>query len=266
MADNVAITAGSGTTVAADEVVDGTLGTVKAQFVKVMDGTLDSTNKWIVNSSGQALVLSQISDGTNTPAIKAASTAPVATDKALVVGISPNDSGWVGTMGSPLAVPSANFTRPADTTAYASGDLVANSTTAASVVALSWTAARVSAGSFLVRRARLKKSGTTTSLATFRLHLYGADPAASSGIANGDNGVWSTNYSSYLGSLELDITSTPGRAFRDSSGVIGVPSVGSEISVKLASGQTIYGLLEARAAYSPGNAEVFTVELELLQN
>lgn len=45
MADNVAITAGSGTTIAADEVVDGTLGTVKAQFVKLMDGTLDGTTK-----------------------------------------------------------------------------------------------------------------------------------------------------------------------------------------------------------------------------
>jgi hypothetical protein len=33
------------------------------------------------------------------------------------------------------ALASASFTRPADTTAYASGDLVANSTTAGSVVA-----------------------------------------------------------------------------------------------------------------------------------
>lgn len=45
MADNVVITAGTGTTVAADEVVDGTLGTVKAQFIKLMDGTLDGTAK-----------------------------------------------------------------------------------------------------------------------------------------------------------------------------------------------------------------------------
>jgi hypothetical protein len=33
MADNVTITAGTGTTVAADEVVDPTLGTVKVQLV-----------------------------------------------------------------------------------------------------------------------------------------------------------------------------------------------------------------------------------------
>lgn len=54
MADNVAITAGSGTTVAADEVVDGTLGTVKVQFVKLMDGTLDGTSKAAVGANGLA--------------------------------------------------------------------------------------------------------------------------------------------------------------------------------------------------------------------
>lgn len=55
MADNVAITAGSGTTVAADEVVDGTLGTVKVQYLKIMDGTLDGTTKAAVGANGLAV-------------------------------------------------------------------------------------------------------------------------------------------------------------------------------------------------------------------
>lgn len=54
MADNVAVTPGSGASIAADEVTDGTLGSVKVQFMKLMDGTLDSTNKLIVDSSGSA--------------------------------------------------------------------------------------------------------------------------------------------------------------------------------------------------------------------
>lgn len=54
IADNVAITAGAGTTVAADEVADGTLGTVKVQFVKLMDGTLDGTAKAAVGANGLA--------------------------------------------------------------------------------------------------------------------------------------------------------------------------------------------------------------------
>jgi hypothetical protein len=57
MADNVSVSAGSYTaTIATDEVIDGTLGTVEVQFVKLMDGTLDSTNKLVVDSSGRASV------------------------------------------------------------------------------------------------------------------------------------------------------------------------------------------------------------------
>lgn len=230
MADNVAITAGSGTTIATDDV-----GGIQYQRVKVTWGV----------------------DGTGTDT-SASNPLPVVQTGALAAG-----ENHVGEVGGALSTPSSNFNRPADTAAYASGDLVANSTTAGSVTPLSWsTAARVSAGSFMVRRARLKKSATSTTNATFRLHLYSSSPT----IANGDNGAYSTTHSGYLGAFDLDITGSTGRTFSDSSGVIGAPSVGSEINVKLASGQTIYGLLEARAAYTPASAETFTVELELLQN
>lgn len=158
--------------------------------------------------------------------------------------------------------PSANFNRPADTSVYASGDLIANSTTAGSVTPLSWTAARTAAGSFTIRRARLKKSGTTTTNATFRLHLYSASPT----FANGDNAAWSTTESGYLGSFDLDMTAATARVFSDSAKVISAPSVGTDVTVKLASGQTIYGVLEARAAYTPASTETFTVELEVIQN
>lgn len=43
MADNVSITAGSGTTVHADEYTHSTLGSGKTQLVKLVDGTLDSS-------------------------------------------------------------------------------------------------------------------------------------------------------------------------------------------------------------------------------
>lgn len=56
MADNVSITAGAGTSIAADEVTDGTLGSVKVQFIKLMDGTLDSTNKAVVSAAGAVKV------------------------------------------------------------------------------------------------------------------------------------------------------------------------------------------------------------------
>src|SRR5881275_3161011 len=51
MADNVTLP-GTGATIGCDQVTDGTLGSVQVQFVKIMDGTLDGTNKAAVGSNG----------------------------------------------------------------------------------------------------------------------------------------------------------------------------------------------------------------------
>lgn len=156
-------------------------------------------------------------------------------------------------------VPSSSFTRPADTTAYAVGDLVANSTTAGSVVPLSWGITRVDAGSAWVRRARLQKSSTSVTNAQFRLHLYNTSPTPD----NGDNGSWSTNQSAnYLGYMDFILT----EVFNDGTAGNAVPEVGTEINFVLDSGRSIYGLLEARAAYTPASGEIFQVKLECLQN
>ncbi len=51
MPDNVAVTAGSGTTIATDLV-----GSAHYQKIKVFDGTADSENGWAVNASGMAYI------------------------------------------------------------------------------------------------------------------------------------------------------------------------------------------------------------------
>lgn len=56
MADLVTLP-GTGSVVLTDEVTDGTLGTGQAQLVKIIDGTINSTNKWIVDSDGAANVI-----------------------------------------------------------------------------------------------------------------------------------------------------------------------------------------------------------------
>jgi hypothetical protein len=169
----------------------------------------------------------------------------------------------LGQIGGSVGVASANFTRPGDTTTYAIGDLIANSTTAGSVAAMQFTVARVSDKSFRITRARVKKSGTSTTNASFRLHLYKNDPAASSGITNGDNGAWSTKEAEYLGAIDVAMD----KAFSDAAKGIGLPNEGFVISAQPSSGtRLVYGLLEARAAYTPANAEVFTVVLEIDQD
>lgn len=149
---------------------------------------------------------------------------------------------------------SASFTRPADVTAYASGDLAANSTTAGSVAALTFSdVARGEATHSRVRRVRISKSGTGVANASFRLHLY---TTLTITCANGDNGAFSTDQAgAYLGSIDV----TVGQAFTD--GAQGAAT--TEINGK---SRNLYGLLEVRGAYTPASAEVFTVTLEVEQS
>jgi hypothetical protein len=157
-----------------------------------------------------------------------------------------------------VTIASANFTRPADTTAYAVGDLVANSVTAGSVVPMQLAVARLADALAETSRIRLKKSGAVLTNAQFRVHLYRNSPT----IANGDNGAWSTTESGYVGFLDVTID----KAFTDGAKGIGTVGAGNEILLQPALGtQNVFALLEARAAYTPASAEVFTLEVEVEQ-
>jgi len=155
--------------------------------------------------------------------------------------------------------PAASFTRPNDTTAYASGDLVANNTTAGSVVPLSFPlGGNAMPGATRLTRVRLRKSGTTATNASFRVHLYGVSPT----VASGDNGAWSTDQAAnYLGAIDVPAM----KAFTDGCCDVGSASAGSEFLVRLGAGATLFALLEARAAYVPAANEVFTLTLESLE-
>lgn len=162
----------------------------------------------------------------------------------------------IGRVGGFNAIPSANFTRPADTTAYAVGDLVANSTTAGSVTPLSFSMNRVTGLGGMIRRVRLRKSGTSLTSAAFRIHFYAASPT----VSNGDNGAWQSNQvANYVGSVDVTLD----KAFTDGASGYGIPALGAEMNF---TADTYYAVIEARAAYTPASAEVFTVDLELLRN
>jgi hypothetical protein len=80
MADNVLVTPGSGATIAADEVTDGTLGSVKVQYVKLMDGTLDGTTKGVISSAGLKVDLSGTAANSTAVKVDASSVAVPITD------------------------------------------------------------------------------------------------------------------------------------------------------------------------------------------
>lgn len=137
---------------------------------------------------------------------------------------------------------SANFTRPSDTTAYTSNDLVANSTTAGSVSPMAFSC------NGDLTRVKLKKSTSTNTNAQFTLYLYSSSPT----VTAGDNGAYASIEAGAIGSITLDLTGSP---YSDAcSGfntfAVAVPCVGP-----------VYGLLKATAGYTPASAEVFTVTL-----
>jgi len=157
-----------------------------------------------------------------------------------------------------ISNPSASFTRPANTTAYAANQLVANSVTAGSVVPMAFTLGNsFGVGQFRMTRYRIIKNGTNVANATFRLHLYEALPV----VTNGDGGAWLSSMSAHwLGNM--DVSSC--LAFSDGAAGTGSAPAGSELYVKMYAGKVLYGLLMALGAYTPASAETFTVVLEEL--
>ena len=177
-------------------------------------------------------------------------------------GLSQQSSGILvqAVAGSPENIlnPSATFIRPNNATPYTSGDLVANSATAGSVVPMTLQVGPNLGSAVILRRAILRKTGVSTTNAQFRAHVY--NTSGSIVCANGDNGAWSTNgVSSYVGSFDITID----RAFTDGASGAGVPTNGIEMSLKLDfSTKNVQVLLEARAAYTPEANEVFTLSFE----
>lgn len=150
---------------------------------------------------------------------------------------------------------SATFTRPADTTAYTSGDLVANSVTAGSVVPMTFI---VPAGrNAKIYRAGIKFNSATNTNGKFKLHLYTASPTCT----NGDNGAWLTTESGYMDNIAVDCT---GNAFSDNSKGMSIyisSAVWAPMHIQGDVNGKIYGLLMATAAYTPTSGEIFTVNL-----
>ena len=158
----------------------------------------------------------------------------------------------------PLFTPQYSFTRPADTTQYAANDLVANSTTAGSVVPISFGINAIGRAG-IIRAARLYKSNKSVTAASFKLHLFSGDPGTPS---NGDNGAYGVaSAANYLDAIAIDLSSgglvggTTGAMKRSAAVAIGFafPTLTSKL----------YGLLEVLGTYTPASAETFTATLEI---
>ncbi|HKX31494.1 MAG TPA: hypothetical protein VJ302_27655 [Blastocatellia bacterium] len=231
MADNVAITAGSGTNIATDDV-----GGVHFQRVKLVDGTLDGTG-----AIG--------GDGTN----------GLDVDPTRL----PAGENFLGFAGSKQVTVSASKTRPADTTAYAVGDAITESTSSPTVMTFSGVA-RANGGSGIIIGALLIDSANQTTKGQFELLLY--DTTFTPDNDNAANTPTDAEMETLIGTIQFNLSSV-GDATSGAGGNCAFPVGNLSIPFTCGGGSTsIFGQLVARNAYTPVSGEKFTVRLQIIQN
>lgn len=160
-----------------------------------------------------------------------------------------------------LVVVSGEFTRPADTTAYTVGDLVGNATSGAVPLTIAGCA-RVNGGSgYIVRAALITDLKSITP--SFRVHVFNAAPTQSN-----DNAAYRALYadiSKRVGEFAIGPMGTP--ADTTNSTLSRAVDMNLRLPFVCAAGSTsLLFLFEALTAFTPANAQKFTLQLGIDQN
>lgn len=168
-----------------------------------------------------------------------------------------NDS--IGQVGGYMAPVAATLTRPADTTAYAAKDAVANSTSAPTVLTFSKIARLPGSSMYIVKWRLFTNQSTNT--ARFRLHLYHTSPTAIN-----DNAAFTllwANRANRTGYLDFPACQTEGTGSDAANSQV----KDERLSVCCAVGdRNLYGLLETLDAFTPASGQIFYIELTADQN
>lgn len=182
--------------------------------------------------------------------IKAASTAATSTDTALVVAI--RDT--IFSVGYTTLV-SAEFARPADTTAYAAKDVISTSTSSPVVVTFT-NFARIADGTGYITKA-VAFTDQITNVARLRLHLFHVSPTAIN-----DNSPYLllyANRANRIGQIDL-----PAFATEDGTNSTAAASLNDTIRLayKCSGGsRNIYAVVETLDAFTPVSGQNFYIEL-----
>lgn len=228
MADNVSITAGAGTTIAADDV-----GGVLHQRVKLSLGADGVANDANVGAGA-------VSTGTLRTTL--------ASDDPAVTSLTTISSRLPTTLAGTVQ---ATITRPANTTAYTANDVVGGAITFATGLTSSQHAIILGAD------LQLQISAIPSGMTSFRLYLYDVTPAS----AIADNAAFdfaSTDRTSFLGYVDLgspaDLGST---CFCQVDGV--------NKKIKLNGSANLFGYLVTNGGFTPAaNSEVYLLRLNLI--
>lgn len=185
-------------------------------------------------------------------------TTPGTTNGVQVNAALPAGTNEIGKVGFRLInVAASALTRPANTTAYSANDSISDNSTAGSVTANSVNLSDINDAPIDLTEVLLASTDTGPGTAgiQIRIHLFNADPTASSGVGGGDNAAWSNKQNGWFGSMSGTM-----RAFSDGSKGRLVPDEGVDIKAFPATGATnIWWQLQTLGAFTPSaNSTTFT--------
>jgi hypothetical protein len=286
MSDNVQVTAGTGTTIAADDVggvlfqrvklglgADGTAvdavagegvsGTAVQRVVLASDGAVtggvtETAPATDTASSGLNGRLQRIAQRlTSLIALIPAALGQTTKSASMSVTIA-SDQGEIGKAYSGIFnVNAPAMTRPANTTAYTALDSISDNATAGSVTANSVSLSDTNDVPIDIAEILLVSTDTGPGTAgiQIRLHVFNSDPTASTGVVGGDNAAWSNKQAGWVGSFSGTM-----RSFSDGSCGVLVPDEGSlRICNPVSGAKTLFWQLQTLGAFTPSaNSTTFT--------
>lgn len=172
------------------------------------------------------------------------------------LSVAPASDGVFPVIGKPFRV-SAEFSRPANTTAYSANQVVADSTSAATI--LQFDIARITGGSGWINKIRIE-TNSSTDTSQYRLHLFHTAPT----MLNDGSAftlLWA-NRAKRIIAIDFDAMVTEGTG-SDAAKTHYI----SPFFFNCAAGDTkVYAILETLTARTPVSGQGFYVELAGEQN
>jgi hypothetical protein len=222
-----------------------------------------------INGSSQAIAVSATNPlpvtGTISLPTGAATAANQSTEITSLSTIATNTATGMRVQAGATKVVGVQFTRPANTTAYAAGQAICTSTSTDCPGLVFAGASRVASGGGIISGVQLIKSTTSTTNASFTVEIYQAAPTLT-GIK--DASTYSPTFADTTsGAFRGAATCTSPTVNGDNAAYqCTLANANGTLGYDADASSQIYAVIQANAAYTPGNGEKFQVNLTFLED
>jgi len=277
MSDNVELNPQSGgAVVGADEVTDDTLGTVKVQYVKLMDGALDGTAKSAIDANGLDVDVTRVGGTVTIGPVAGTVTVQDGGGAITVDGTVAATQSGTWNIGAITTLPAIAGTVAVSSLPAVSGTVTATPSgtqtvtgTVAATQSGSWTVtSNVGTGTRPISGTVGVSSGTVTiSNASIPVTDNGGSLTVDGTVAATQSGTWNIGSITTLPAISGTVTSVAGTGTRTVAGTVSVstlPAVSGTVTVSsitsaLPAGTNAIGKLSANSGVDIGDVDVLSI-------